>query len=107
MLEPKMREPFSRVYWGSPATYFLSPPVMSKNFTWISLSFSGDLKNAMYSMFHLPVSPFSSVGQILSVLAFCSAAVKAPGDEKRIGIRFFVITILPAKASSGFAAALG
>ena len=78
-----MREPFSRVYCGSPATYFLSPPVMSKNFTWISLSLSGCGEEG--DVLDVPVarsSPFSSVGQILSVLFFCSAA-----DERALATR--------------------
>ena len=57
---------------------FFSPAVMSKNFTWISLSLSGCAKNAMYSMFHLPVSPFSSLGQILSVRRLLQRADERP-----------------------------
>src|SRR6185312_7658116 len=48
-----------------------------------------------------------AVGQILSILFFCSALTNAPDDEKRIGKRFLVMTIFPLNTSSGLAAALG
>src|SRR5882724_986685 len=56
----------------------------------------------MYSMFQLPLSaPSSSVGQILSVLLPCTAETNAPGDEKCMGSRFFVMMMRPLKRSSG------
>ena len=59
----------------------------------------------MYSMFHLPVSPFSSLGQILSVLFFCSAATNWPSATRSfIGMRFLVMMIFPLNTSSGLAA---